>query len=84
MKLPHLDWVNQDSPYLRQHHHGFHSLRFEGELEPVFRRYHAGVFLRRMRWALLVAMLLALLFVVLDFVNLPDPLRGQILGLRLG
>jgi diguanylate cyclase (GGDEF)-like protein len=83
VKLPHLDWVNQDSPYLRQHHQGFNNLGFEGELEPAFRRYHADLFVRRMRWALLVAMLLALLFVVLDLINLPEPLRGQILSLRL-
>ena len=84
MKLPHLDWVNQDSPYLRQHQSGFRSLSFDEELEQAFKRYHANVFLRRMRWALLVAMVLALVFVVLDAFNLPDPLRGQVLGLRLG
>lgn len=84
MKLPHLDWVNQDSPYLRQHQRGFRGLSFDDELEQTFKRYHANVFLRRMRWALLVATLLALLFVLLDTINLPDPLRGQILTLRLG
>ena len=84
MKLPHLDWVNQDSPYLRQHQRGFRGLSFDDELEQTFKRYHANVFLRRMRWALLVATLLALLFVLLDAINLPDPLRGQILTLRLG
>ncbi|MCG4452524.1 GGDEF domain-containing protein [Pseudomonas sp. MMS21-TM103] len=84
MKLPHLEWVNQDSPYLRQHQQGFRALGFDGELEQAFKRYHANVFLRRMRWALLVAMLLALLFVVLDAIGLPDPLRGRILALRLG
>ena len=84
MKLPHLDWVNQDSPYLRQHQQGFRALSFDDELEQAFKRYHANVFLRRMRWALLVATLLALLFVLLDAINLPDPLRGQILTLRLG
>lgn len=84
MKLPHLDWVNQDSPYLRQHQQGFRLLSFDGELEEAFKRYHANVFLRRMRWALLVATLMSLLFVLLDAVNLPDPLRGRILALRLG
>ncbi|MGB4072624.1 diguanylate cyclase [Pseudomonas sp.] len=84
MKLPHLEWVNQDSPYLRQHQQGFRALRFDVELEQAFKRYHANVFLRRMRWALLVATLLALLFVLLDAINLPAPLRGQILALRLG
>ncbi|MBU0900713.1 MAG: GGDEF domain-containing protein [Gammaproteobacteria bacterium] len=84
MKLPHLEWVNQDSPYLRQHQQGFRSLSFDGELEQAFKRYHANVFLRRMRWALLVATLLALLFVALDAINMPDPLRGQVLALRLG
>ena len=84
MKLPHLEWANQDSPYLRQHQQGFRALAFEDELEQVYTRYHANAFLGRMRWALLVAMVLALLFVVIDAVNLPDPLRGQILALRLG
>ncbi|MFG0723044.1 diguanylate cyclase [Pseudomonas sp. GLN_6] len=84
MKLPHLEWVNQDSPYLRQHQQGFRTLSFDVELEQAFKRYHANVFLRRMRWSLLVATLLALLFVLIDAFNLPDPLRGQILTLRLG
>ena len=84
MKLPHLDWVNQDSPYLRQHQQGFRALSFDDELEQAFKRYHANVFLRRMRWSLLVATLMALLFVLLDAINLPDPLRGRILALRLG
>ncbi|MGE6792313.1 diguanylate cyclase [Pseudomonas guineae] len=84
MKLPHLDWVNQDSPYLHQHQQGFRSLNFDGELEQAFKRYHANVFLRRMRWALLVATLLALLFVLLDAINLPEPLRSRVLTLRLG
>lgn len=84
MKLPHLEWVNQDSPYLRQHQQGFLALSFDDELEQAFKRYHANVFLRRMRWSLLVATLLALLFVLLDAINLPDPLRGRILALRLG
>jgi diguanylate cyclase (GGDEF)-like protein len=84
VNLPHLEWVNQDSPYLRQHQQGFRTLSFDGELEQAFKRYHANVFLRRMRWSLLVATLLALLFVLLDAINLPDPLRGRILALRLG
>ncbi|MDX1297773.1 MAG: diguanylate cyclase [Pseudomonas sp.] len=84
MKLPHLEWVNQDSPYLRQHQQGFRALRFDAELEQAFKRYHANEYLRRMRWALLVATLLALLFVLLDALNMPEPLRGQVLALRLG
>ncbi|WP_439860160.1 diguanylate cyclase [Pseudomonas sp. MBLB4136] len=84
MKLPHLDWVNQDSPYLRQHHQGFRTLSFTDELEPAFRRYHANAFLVRMRWALLVAMVLALLFAVLDFITLPEQLNDRLLSLRLG
>jgi diguanylate cyclase (GGDEF)-like protein len=84
VKLPHLEWVSQDSPYLRQHQQGFRALSFDDELEQAFKRYHANVFLRRMRWALLVATVLALLFVLLDALNMPDPLRGQVLALRLG
>ncbi|MCB1989744.1 MAG: hypothetical protein KDE69_15670, partial [Burkholderiaceae bacterium] len=38
----------------------------DGPLERDFRRYHQGVFLLRMRWALLVAVALFLLFVVLE------------------
>ncbi|WP_298186294.1 GGDEF domain-containing protein [uncultured Pseudomonas sp.] len=84
MKLPHLEWVNQDSSYLRQHQQGFRALRFDAELEQAFKRYHANEYLRRMRWALLVATVLALLFVLLDALNMPEPLRGQVLALRLG
>jgi diguanylate cyclase (GGDEF)-like protein len=84
VKLPHLEWVNQDSPYLRQHQQGFRMLSFDDELEHAYKRYHANVFLRRMRWALLVAMIMSLLFVLLDAINMPDPLRGQVLALRLG
>ncbi len=84
MKLPHLEWVNQDSPYLRQHQQGFRLLQFDDELEQAFKLYHADLLLRRMRWALLVATLIALVFVLVDALNLPDPLRGQILSVRLG
>jgi diguanylate cyclase (GGDEF)-like protein len=84
LKLPHLDWVNQDSPFLRQHQQGFRALTFDDELEQAYKRYHANAFLGRMRWALLVAMVMALLFVLIDAINMPDPLRGQILALRLG
>ncbi|WP_454254191.1 diguanylate cyclase domain-containing protein [Pseudomonas sp. Marseille-Q8238] len=84
MQLPHLNWVNQDSPFLRQQRHGFRLLSFEGELEPAFNRYHVSVFLARMRWALLVAMLLMLLFAVLDAISLPDSVRKQTLAIRLG
>ncbi|MBC9252647.1 hypothetical protein A9179_20470 [Pseudomonas alcaligenes] len=84
MKLPHLAWVNQDSPYLRQHHDGFRLLRFDGELEEAFNRYHVTTFLIRMRWALLVAMLLMALFVALDAASLPQPVRSQTLLVRVG
>lgn len=84
MKLPNLDWVNQDSPYLRQHRAGFRLLSFDDELEQAFSRYHITVFLVRMRWALLVAMLMMALFVVLDAVSLPDSVRNRTLAIRLG
>lgn len=84
MKLPNLDWINQDSPYLRQHHEGFRLLRFDGELEQTFGRYHVTAFLVRMRWALLVAMLLMALFVVMDAVSLPESVRNRTLAVRLG
>lgn len=84
MKLPHLKWANQDSPYLRQHQRGFRGLSFDDELEQAFKRYHLDVFLLRMRWALLVATLLILLFAVLDSISLPEPVRSQVLSLRLG
>lgn len=65
---------------------GLHALRlgFEDRLEEDFRRYHQGVFLLRMRWALLVAMALFLLFAVLDAISLPTQVRNAILALRLG
>lgn len=84
MKLPNLDWINEDSPYLRQHREGFRLLSFDGELEQAFNRYHITVFLVRMRWSLLVAMLLMALFVVLDAVSLPESVRNGTLAVRLG
>lgn len=65
---------------------GLHALQlgFEDRLEEDFRRYHQGVFLLRMRWALLVAMALFLLFAVLDAISLPTQVRNAILALRLG
>ncbi|QKE65401.1 GGDEF domain-containing protein [Aquipseudomonas campi] len=83
MKLPNLDWVNQDSPYLRQHRAGFRLLSFDDELEQAFSRYHITAILVRMRWALLVAMLLMLLFAVLDAVSLPESVRNRTLAIRL-
>ncbi len=84
MDLPHLSWINQDSPYLRQHRQGFRLLKFDEPLESAYGQYHTQVFLLRMRWALLVAMLLMLLFVVLDALSLPESLRHQVVALRLG
>lgn len=84
MKLAHLDDASLDSAYLRQQRRGFPWLRFEGGLERAFRRYHARAYLRRMRWALLVAMLLVPLFAVLDLIALPDGVRERTLAIRLG
>lgn len=84
MKLPPLDWVNRDSPYLRQMREGFRLLRFDGELEAAYNGYHAQVFLPRMRWALLVAIVLFLAFAVLDSISLPPEVRAGVLGIRLG
>ncbi|MBB2496913.1 GGDEF domain-containing protein [Aquipseudomonas ullengensis] len=84
MKLPNLNWVNQDSPYLQQYREGFRLLSFSGEMEDTFNRYHIAVVLVRMRWALLVALLLMLLFVVLDALSLPEAVRNQTLAIRLG
>lgn len=66
------------------HDPGMRLLRFSDGLEQAFRRYHLGVFLVRMRWALLVAAALFLLFALLDAVSLPEPVRGRVLALRLG
>ncbi|MBD9427151.1 GGDEF domain-containing protein [Pseudomonas sp. PDM15] len=84
MKLPHLDWVNRDSPYLRQLREGFRLLSFDGEMEAAYHRYHARVFLIRMRWSLLVAIVLFLAFAVLDTISLPGEVRSQTLKIRLG
>lgn len=84
MKLPHIDWVNPDSPYLHQHLQGFRLLRFDAEMESLYNRYHASVFLLRMRWALLVAIVLFLAFAGLDAVSLPEDVRQQTLAIRLG
>lgn len=83
MKLPNLDGVNQDSPYLRQYQEGY-LLSFSGDMADAFSRYYASVFLLRMRWALLAAMLLMLLFAVLDAISLPEAIRDKTLAVRLG
>lgn len=83
MTLPRLAWASEDSPYLRQHQQGFRWLRFAPSLEPAYRRYHAEVFLRRVRWAVMVAMVIGLLFVVMDALSMPDPLRKQVLLVRV-
>ncbi len=84
MKLPSIAWANQDSPYLLQYRDGFRLLRFADGLEQRFRRYHGEVFLGRMRWGLLVAALLFLLFAALDALSLPESVRRQTLFIRLG
>lgn len=82
MKLPQLDGVNQDLPTLHQHLGRLPSLN--GDREDAFSRYHASVFLLRMRWALLAAMLLMLLFAGLDAISLPEAIRDKTLAVRLG
>lgn len=84
MQLPHLDWVNQDSPYLRQLGEGFRWLRFDRDIEQAFEQYHAEVFLVRMRRALLVATLLFIVFALTDAFILPAPVSSDILTIRLG
>ena len=63
---------------------GMRQLRFADGLEHMFRRYHADAFLARMRWSLLVAAAVFLLFALLDAISLPEPVRTQVLALRLG
>ena len=82
MLLPSLEWVNQDSAYLRQLRGGFAWLRFAGALEPAFRAYHAQAHLQRMRGGLLVAILLWLLFTVFDLFMLPEAFRLQSVAVR--
>lgn len=79
-----LAWVNRDSPYLRQMSKGFRTLRFDGELEAAYKGYHTEVFLLRLRWALLVAILLVMAFAVLDAISLPPDVREGVLAIRLG
>lgn len=82
MQLPSLEWVNQDSAYLRQLRGGFTWLRFADELEPAFRTYHAQVHLQRMRGGLLVAIVMWLLFTVFDLLMLPEAFRLQSVAVR--
>lgn len=79
-----LETAKQPPASLEQAAAGLRLLKFSDELEPEFRRYHLSVFLVRMRWALLVAMLLFLLFAVLDAISLPAAVREPVLLLRLG
>lgn len=82
MQLPSLEWVNQDSAYLRQLRSGFSWLRFAGELEPEFRRYHTQTHLLRMRGGLLVALLMWFLFTLFDLFMLPESFRLHSVAVR--
>lgn len=84
MKIPNVQWVNRDSPFLRQHLQGFRWLTFSEDLEGEFNSYHANLFLGRIRWSLIVATTLFLAFAVLDAISLPEGVRQQTLGIRLG
>ena len=82
MQLPSLEWVNQDSAYLRQLRNGFAWLRFAGELEPAFQAYHTQAHLLRMRGGLLVAIAMWLLFTLFDLFMLPETFRLHSVALR--
>ncbi len=82
MQLPSLEWVNQDSAYLRQLRSGFSWLRFVGELEPEFRLYHTQAHLLRMRGGLLVALLMWFLFTLFDLFMLPESFRLHSVAVR--
>ncbi|MDO8698467.1 MAG: diguanylate cyclase [Pseudomonas sp.] len=83
MPLPSLEWVNQDSAYLRQLRAGFAWLRFTPQLEVEFRRYHVEAYLLRMRGAVLVSCVMWLLFSLLDYASMPGEFRLQSLALRM-
>ena len=83
MPLPSLEWVNQDSVYLRQQRAGFAWLRFAPPLEAAFSRYHAQTNLRRMRGAVLVSWVVWSLFAWLDFISMPTDFRLSSLLIRL-
>ena len=83
MSLPSLEWVNQDSAYLRQLRAGFAWLRFTPLLELEFRGYHVAANLRRMRGAVMVSCVMWLLFSLLDYASMPAGLRQQSFALRL-
>ena len=83
MHLPSLEWVNQDSTYLRQLRAGFAWLRFTPQLELEFRGYHVAANLRRMRGAVMVSCVMWLLFTLLDYVSMPVEFRQQSLAVRL-
>jgi len=64
---------------------GWLRLRFAGRaLETDFRHYHQQQFLSRMRRSVAVALVLFVLFAVLDAASLPPGVREGVLGLRLG
>lgn len=83
MSLPSLEWVNQDSAYLRQLRVGFARLRFAPQLELLFRRYHTAANLYRMRGAVMVSCVMWLLFSLLDYASMPAEFRLHSLALRL-
>lgn len=78
-----LDWINRDSPYLRQMREGFGQLRFEPELEAGFARYHAEMFLVRLRWVLLSALVLFVSYGLVDSFSLPESVRWKIVAVRV-
>ena len=61
----------EDSSYARQVRKGFHRLKFSRELESEFREYFLGMHINRVRFALPLAALLTVVFILTDHLRLP-------------
>ncbi len=72
------------SPAARQLREGFHKLRFEGALEQEFRRDYIDHNVRRVRWALYLAIVFIGAFCLLDWLAHPQELAAWAVSIRTG
>ncbi|MEE8528703.1 MAG: diguanylate cyclase [Gammaproteobacteria bacterium] len=72
------------SPAARQLREGIHKLRFEGALEQEFRRDYIDQNVRRVRWALYLAIVFIGVFCLLDWFTHPQDLAAWVVSIRMG
>ncbi len=72
------------SPAARQLSEGYNKLRFEGALEQEFRRDYIDQNVRRVRWALYLAIVFIGVFCLLDWLSHPPELATWAVSIRMG